>query len=863
MKVIKSHFSKKNTVKKSIKYAALLLIITTFLSFSQSNSNYNFSGNRNFSNLTKNICQENEDSLIFNNLDCSNAIPLTLNQTYHGNTAEGNSDVSVYNNDGFWTNTGKENVHSIDWPGGLMIVRLTDKSANLDPILLGTCDPGDYKSGRAHSKMKDVTLDSYLPKGSYYIIVDGWDWAEGSYQLTVMESGAMVKNDIYYIKDSTLYKIAVPSDIEIEKNVLDINKSFGYIVPGSDPLDGKEEVALYIKKTGEQKARLFYDGNFESTYLKQQISCENVRLDLFGSDVFKGEDIILENCDILRCENGYTLSHQLDGTKKLYRPENSQEPWMNIKQIITVDDATYFVKNDLTIWAINGTVAQVSQIGTNAHLLQDNDNQLILIDKNNNYFRWTAKEWISVKARYVSISPQITDEGFWFFIQPESILRKTDSAGKNLPLAEYKKGLYLNSENSPALALIPETGDCDKFLWRTKKLSDGQRILINKAKGENSPLIINKDGNFSSGKNGNENSWTFTEADRVKYGTTAFRFTSKSGKALSYSENTVQLLKTDNKDHNQIWVFHFNQMVKDYFLPLPNNENLDKYFLINTNKKTYKVSNGIVELSKSEKKDMVKVLKAAYPEIQASYNKFLKGDNGVNFFASNTCSDWALVNYYFIINNMMNAVNKPKPAFSGVGINNLSYMEGRNLIMINKNDLNANIPGQYFSSKFNPVFLATYRGGSSFRMPFTDAIITSEELTCKKGIVNRPQDKVFRKFNHGVHEFTHALAGICKWTDIVKKVYDEASDSQKKSICWDFEFNPHDSSPECICWMIQNWFNSGRNEHYPQSRTENEFKTQILEAIFNKDNTWMPPKAFRKNGYLPSGAVIKETDGNR
>ena len=81
-------------------------------------------------------------------------------------------------------------------------------------------------------------------------------------------------------------------------------------------------------------------------------------------------------------------------------------------------------------------------------------------------------------------------------------------------------------------------------------------------------------------------------------------------------------------------------MVKDYFLPLPTKANLIAHYVDNPN---------------------VNVNTSA-DAIGASYNKFLKGTHGVTFFATNTSSDWVMVNYYFIITNMFNAVVSPKPS---------------------------------------------------------------------------------------------------------------------------------------------------------------------------------------------------------
>ena len=115
-------------------------------------------------------------------LDCSNATIIAINKTIQGNTSNSKNNNSKYNNDNFWQNTGPEDVYKLDWPGGSASFKLSNKTAALDLIILRACDPGNYiGSGGANSGTKESTFTTNLPAGTYYIVIDGWLQAKGSY----------------------------------------------------------------------------------------------------------------------------------------------------------------------------------------------------------------------------------------------------------------------------------------------------------------------------------------------------------------------------------------------------------------------------------------------------------------------------------------------------------------------------------------------------------------------------------------------------------------------------------------------------------------------------------------------------------
>lgn len=772
---------------------------------------------------------------IFAQLNCTNAPVVTIGKTIQGNTnTNGKSNISTYNNDPWWQLTGPEVVHKLEWSGGDVSIKLSNKSAALDLILLRSCNNNDFvTSGGGNSGTKESTIKRYLDPGTYYIVVDGWQLAKGTYDLLVLQSNSISINNVtrnFYLQDNTLYEQTGSTAKVITTGVEALNKYFGYVT-NTNTGAGQQQEVLAIKKTGQARHKIFLNENFDTDYLKQMLFCQQKTLSLSGDLVFEGSNQILSGCDVLRCENGQIVAHQNDSQIKLYSSLGTNN-WLDILQIITVDNTTYYIKqSDNSVWASSGAGSQATLIGNGAKLLQDNDNQLIKIDAQGAHQRWNGKSWSNLTPKYTGVSPEMTDDGFWFFIQSKILL---ESAAIQV---DQKKALTFDSNDKLLMELIPSTGNCDRFLWRCKDLGAGKRLLINKAKGENSPLLLSASGTltFSTGQGVRE--WEVKQSDVNKFGTNAFQLIGATAtKALSFSTG-VQSDNPATGNRNQTWVFQFNQMVRDYFLPLPTKANLGLYY-----------ENPNVNLNTSAN------------EIAATYNKFLKGLNGVTFFATNTSSDWVIVNYYFVINNMMNAVVAPKPSDPKVDPNlvkTLAAMKGQSLIIINKNDLNSAVPNQFFTTGFSSFSVARLRGSSGYGAS-KKWILVSEELTNKTGIVNRPLDTDFRKFDHGVHEFGHALMDLPGWIPIIDA--NNMCDAEKGK------------SSECFCYDLQSWFNSRFGTYtYPGPRAVEWFQSpgitstqraNFMKKIFNGDNTWMPPVDLRLNGYNPSGSPATTTPTN-
>jgi len=125
-------------------------------------------------------------------LDCNGAIALNSGIQYNGTTVGGQKKVSTYNNDPWWQLTGPERVHSFYCTGGTVEINLTNKGAALDLILLNACDANNFNhSGGGNSGRVNSTIKKNLNQGTYYIIVDGWQLAEGTYTLTIISENVL------------------------------------------------------------------------------------------------------------------------------------------------------------------------------------------------------------------------------------------------------------------------------------------------------------------------------------------------------------------------------------------------------------------------------------------------------------------------------------------------------------------------------------------------------------------------------------------------------------------------------------------------------------------------------------------------
>ena len=112
---------------------------------------------------------------------CTDAVVLTCGQIYNGNTVSGASNISMYNCASDWIESGPEKVHVITTTStGDLTATLSNLGVDLDVFILGSCS-----ESACLAFGNDGATYTNAPPGIYYIVVDGYDGASGSYTLTI------------------------------------------------------------------------------------------------------------------------------------------------------------------------------------------------------------------------------------------------------------------------------------------------------------------------------------------------------------------------------------------------------------------------------------------------------------------------------------------------------------------------------------------------------------------------------------------------------------------------------------------------------------------------------------------------------
>lgn len=117
-------------------------------------------------------------------LDCDSATPINCGETVNGTTKFGVNNVTTYGCNS-WKESGKEKVYILQTTEpGTITATLSNETADLDIIILDACS----ESNCLAQGLTSVSV-SNASAGMYFIVVDGYNGAEGNFTLSVNCSG--------------------------------------------------------------------------------------------------------------------------------------------------------------------------------------------------------------------------------------------------------------------------------------------------------------------------------------------------------------------------------------------------------------------------------------------------------------------------------------------------------------------------------------------------------------------------------------------------------------------------------------------------------------------------------------------------
>ncbi len=115
------------------------------------------------------------------NLDCTDAIPIGCGDVVAGTNVGAPRNVYLYSCNG-WFQDGGEVVYELVLPGPgfwMMNAALSDMTCDLDIYFLGSCDEDDCITAG------DTSIGASGLQGTYYIVVEGYNFDECPYVLSV------------------------------------------------------------------------------------------------------------------------------------------------------------------------------------------------------------------------------------------------------------------------------------------------------------------------------------------------------------------------------------------------------------------------------------------------------------------------------------------------------------------------------------------------------------------------------------------------------------------------------------------------------------------------------------------------------
>lgn len=392
-------------------------------------------------------------------------------------------------------------------------------------------------------------------------------------------------------------------------------------------------------------------------------------------------------------------------------------------------------------------------------------------------------------------NPTLLDEGIWFVIQNKvDIDNDFDIPANRMALkAEVNSGTFSMEE-------IPLTGNHDAFLWRIIPV-DGQSgsfQLINKA-FEGGKVLGYENGVLQilagdpQGTVGNNQRWEITHKNKDNMGTNVYGLRntqdSRVMDMVNLEQQTISFSDEVVDAPNQAWYFQPMGLQMGYHIPNAP-ETIDSY---------------------------------SGARITAPFTKMLVLDHGFTSLATNTSSEWAMLNAHLIHNNMMNALS------SANQVKMTNYLSGQGVlkatVLTSKFDANeATAAYPLFAEIFNLEWIKLYRGGAG-NDPSRNISFTwfTEEMMWKEGVFNRPGGTAYREFEQAVHEFAHTIDVAC---GLNTRQVPQAG-----------------GSAEWYPWQVQYWFNSAQSAGAERNRAylaQTPASYNYVASVFREENTWLP-----------------------
>ncbi len=418
----------------------------------------------------------------------------------------------------------------------------------------------------------------------------------------------------------------------------------------------------------------------------------------------------------------------------------------------------------------------------------------------------------------IAARPTPLSEGIWFVIQ------NRDEVATDMAIPARRMALRSDGAGrAPYLAAIPLAGPYDAFLWRAVRLAPAATFqLINKQAGASSPLALaDVDPAASAQPSQDGRAWRIAPMDVATLGTNVYSVTSQVTptrvQALSLSNGKIVMATPGNRDQRQAWVFQPMSLKVGFHIPSPT--------------------------------------PLVYP-----YTKALDLAFGYQLRATNTVSDWAVLNAHNVYENMLNAIKNKRLKFRG------QDTMRRNITMLSEYDqLPCSYPGLVAS---DCGYIMDKRGWGDGPGEGSGITLITEELMGRTGVFSRgfklPDVTDHSEFDQVVHEFAHTLDDqlfyASKIAAYAERYYPKQC-SPSAALC--SSLVPDSRRIEWFPWEVQKWFHSSVVN--PESPKRLAGRTEVgdrryLERFFDFRNTWIPPRTLRDAaGGRPYRFAVNET----